>query len=129
MEFNAEMFADLARSCHDSDAAEKAAGLLNGTIDPETVLGEVLMLDDEELILRAVDKVLECHGVEALIPDGVVYPIGAYVNTGDSYGTTVVLDEDGVFHLTSWADFLEAWESEQDERPTLWDAMREGRVI
>ena len=115
MKYTAEMFADLARSCHDPEAAEKAAGLLNGTVDPDTILDSILVLDHEELVLEALDKVLECHGVEALTPDGSIYPIASYVNTGDTYTTTIILDEDGEFHVTSWGDFLEAWEREQAE--------------
>lgn len=128
MKFNAEMFADLARSCHDPDAAEKAAGLLNGTVDPDTVLDSVLVLDHEELVMEALDKVLECHGVEALRVDGCLAPIGTYLNTGDPYVTTVVLDEDGEFHVTCYGDFVEAWEQEQGPEYTLWDAFMDGVV-
>lgn len=115
MKYTAEMFADLARTAHDPDAADKAAALLNGTLDPDDVLGEVLMLDHDERVMRALDKVLDCHGVEALIPDGCMAPIGVYLNTGDTYSPTVFLNEDGEFSLTTWGDVLEAWEREQAE--------------
>lgn len=115
MKYTAEMFDDLARTAHDPDAAKKAAGLLNGDIDPDTVLDRVLMLDHNERVMEALNKVLDCHGVEGLTPDGAIYPIGCYLNTGDTYSPTVVLDEDGAFHLTTWGDFLEGWESEQAE--------------
>jgi len=115
MHYTAEMFADLARTAHDPEAAEKAAALLNGSLDPDTVLGRLLHLDRNERILEALNMVLDCHGVESLTPDGSIYPIGAYVNTGDTYTTTIILDEDGEFHVTSWGDFLEAWEREQAE--------------
>jgi len=115
MKYTAEMFTDLSRTAHDPEAGEKAAALLNGTLDPDTVLESVLMLDRNERVLEALNKVLDCHGVEGITPDGSVYPIGAYINSGDTYSLTVVLDEDGEFHLTTWGDFLEAWEREQAE--------------
>lgn len=126
MTYTAEQFTDLARSCHDPEAAEKAAGLLNGDIDPDSILEATLLLDHDELILEALNVILECHGVEGLTPDGCMAPIGAYVNTGDTYATTVILDEDGAFHVTSWGDFLEAWERDQGPEYTLWDAHMEG---
>jgi hypothetical protein len=115
MTFTADQFADLARTAHDPDAAEKAAALLNGTLDPDTVLGRVLMLDRNESIMEALNTVLDCHGVEAITPDGCIYPVATYLNTGDTYCLTVVLTEDGEFLLTSWGDFLEDWEREQAE--------------
>lgn len=119
MTFTADQFTDLARSCHDPDAAQKAADLLNGKLDPDVVLAEdntgALLLDRDERVMEALDKVLECYGVEDLTPDGEWSPIGLYLNTGDTYSETVFLSEDGEFRLTTWGDELEAWEREQAE--------------
>lgn len=115
MTYTPEMFDDLARTAHNPNAAELAAGLLNGTVDPDTLLDGVLMLDRDERVMEALNRVLDCYGVEALTPDGCIHPIGVYLNTGDTYSLTVVLDEDGEFHLTTWGDFLEGWEREQAE--------------
>jgi len=115
MTFTADQFADLARTAHDPDAAVKAAALLNGDLDPDTVLDSVLMLDTNERIMEALDTVLDCYGVEAITPDGCIYPVATYLNTGDAYTSTVVLTEDGEFLLTTWGDFLEEWEREQEE--------------
>lgn len=115
MTYTPDQFADLAITAHDPDAAQKAADLLNGKLEPEDVTGNVQMVQHDEWVMIALNKVLDCYGVEALIPDGQMAPIGLYLNTGDTYSLTVVLDEDGEFHLTTWGDFLEAWEREQAE--------------
>lgn len=116
MTFTADQFADLTRSCHHRNAATRAAALLNGSIDPDEVLdGRHFMLDRDERVMEALDIVLETYGVEALIPDGHIAPIGIYLNTGDTYSETVFLSEDGEFRLTTWGDEMEAWEREQAE--------------
>ena len=61
-----------------------------------------------EIILCALNEVLGGHGVESLIEDGSI--IASYVNVGDPYKETVVLDyETGEFCLTSYGDFYEEW--------------------
>lgn len=115
MKFTADQFSDLTRSCHHRNAATRAAALLNGDLDPDSVLDGHLMLDHDERVMEALNVVLETYGVEALIPDGCIVPIGVYLNTGDTYSETVFLSEDGEFRLTTWGDELEAWEREQEE--------------
>lgn len=118
MIFTADQFADLARTAHDPEAAEKAAALLNGELDPDTVLDRVLMLDHNERVMEALNEVLDCHGVEAIRSEGEwdrYYGdvVAVYLNTGDTYCTTVLLDTEGEFHVTSYGDWLEAFEQEQ----------------
>ena len=71
--------------------------------------------------LRAADKAIDAHGVEplALGPDGqnkygLAYEdrkIAYYVNTGDTFSATLLYDpEDEKVYLTTWGDWLQAWE-------------------
>ena len=129
MKFTPEMFSDLARTAKDPEAASKAAGLLNGTIDPETVPETEAWVRQcyhcpraKELILHAVNAVLDLYGVEAIdVEEAYVDSyhggiIASYCNTGDTYAQTVLLDsETQEFMLTSWGDFLESWEAEHAE--------------
>lgn len=63
-----------------------------------------------ELILSALNEVLECHGVEAFNSrESRMHAIAEYLNTGDTYSTTILFRHDtGTFRLTSWGDFFEA---------------------
>ena len=69
---------------------------------------------EDELILHAMNEVLEGFGTEAIeSPDYQVdryhYGIVAvYVNRGDTYEPTVLYEtETGRFRLTSWGDWVE----------------------
>lgn len=57
--------------------------------------------------MRVIDEILGTHGVE-YIPAGhnAKSPGINYCNTGDSYGTTVLLVR-GKFRVGSWADIVE----------------------
>ena len=79
--------------------------------------------------LRAADKAIDAHGVEplALGPDGqkkynLDYEdreIAYYVNTGDTYSATLLYDpEDDKVYLTTWGDWLQAWERSKEKEPT-----------
>jgi len=66
-----------------------------------------------ELKLRAVDSIMDAHGVEVLIADETGKAIASYVNTGDTYSATVLYDhEEEEFLITSWGDFYEEWKAE-----------------
>lgn len=56
--------------------------------------------------LRAIDRLLGNHGVEA-----VRFRNGSlafeYSNTGDSYAATVILFASGAFRVSSWGDIVE----------------------
>jgi hypothetical protein len=126
MKFTTEMFADLTDN---SLNAHLAAGILNGTYDP---VEEVEAVDywvrhcfnrpsDPELKMAALNALFECHGVEAIRVEGEWLDnyhgdiIGTYINSGDTYAPTVVLDhESGEFLVTTYGDWLEGWERERD---------------
>jgi hypothetical protein len=66
-----------------------------------------------ELILSALNELLECHGVEAW-NDGRdrMHASVEYLNTGDTYSATILFRHDSsTFRLTTWGDFFEANES------------------
>ena len=73
-----------------------------------------------ELKLTALDELLRTHGVEAIQPEGAWVDryygscVASYLNTGDTYAPTLLLDHEVErWKLTSWGDFLEAWEARQ----------------
>ena len=76
-----------------------------------------------EIALHALDEILFTHGVEA-ISDSRFYVdryhgeiIAAYINTGDTYATTILLNHlDKKWQLTSWGDFVESLDEREDMR-------------
>jgi hypothetical protein len=73
---------------------------------------------NSEIKLAALDELLRTYGVEPIrIEDAFIdryyYDIVAsYLNTGETYATTLLLDHDEQrWTLASWGDFLEANES------------------
>lgn len=73
-------------------------------------------------VLKEIDDLIEGSGVEAVRTenahvDNYYFDIVAtYVNTGDTYSTTIVHDsETGEFLLTSWGDFYEGLLQEHPE--------------
>jgi hypothetical protein len=128
MAWTLEMFASLARTARDPEAAEKAAALLNGELDPESVDETAAWIrqcyhrpSDAELMMHALDVVLDTYGVEPIRVEGAWIDsyhgdiIATYLNTGDAYTETVLLESDtGEFKLISWGDWLENWELEQE---------------
>lgn len=62
-----------------------------------------------ELILSALNELLECYGVEAFNTRNDPFrAIAEYLNTGDTYQTTILFRHDtGTFRLSSWGDFVE----------------------
>lgn len=125
MTYTAEMFADLARTAHEENAALKMAHILNGTALPEDNERVNDRLSDryarqsrQEKMLIAFDALFDCHGIEAIRVEGAWVDnyhgdvIASYVNTGDTYCLTLVLDhETGELILTSYGDWLEEWEA------------------
>lgn len=104
----------------DREAARTIRGLIDGSINPETIPATAQWVrecfnrpDDDELIMHAIDAVLENFGVEGLGADlGRFYrfaPQYCYSNTGDSYAPTVILNnETGRYSVGSWADLVES---------------------
>ena len=67
-----------------------------------------------EGVMYYLDKVLECHGVEAINNPGAEHSpywqdtVGLYLKSGDVYCSTIVADiEEREFHLTTFADFVD----------------------
>lgn len=99
--------------------AKAIRGLVTGAIDPKTykrVTDWLAQCHNEpgrdELIMCAIDEVLAGYGVEAIrgrYVDKYHQDIqAAYVNLGDTYDTTILLDhETGNFVLTSLGDWVE----------------------
>lgn len=82
---------------------------------------------DDELKMAAYNAILEGYGVEAVRMEGAYVDafhgdiVGTFVNMGDTYVSTIVLDSDsGEFLVTSYGDFVEALETEKDEENS-WD--------
>lgn len=113
MKFKPEMFEDLARTAHHPEAARVAAGLLNGDLDPESIdaVGDWISQcyhkpRHDALVMCALNDVLDCHGVAALRVGGEW--VGEYLNTGDMYCSTIVLDsKSGEYLFTTYADYVE----------------------
>ena len=104
------------------DKGTEVFRLISGDLDPETYASVEAWVrqcyhrpDDEEMILCALSEVLGGFGTEGIrAEDGGT--VASYVNMGDSYATTVLLDSASwFFQIGSWGDFVEAWERENEE--------------
>lgn len=75
------------------------------------------MPDDTELVMSAINELTGGFGVEALRhPNDESKLIAEYVNQGDTYAATILRDmESGEYILTSYGDWLEGWEQEENE--------------
>jgi hypothetical protein len=64
--------------------------------------------------LTIADELLHGHGIERLAEDrggGSPRLHASYVNTGDTYGLTLLYDHCGAqFHFTTYGDWVERWE-------------------
>lgn len=76
----------------------------------------------QALKLAALDELLGTYGVEAIQPEGAWVDryygsnVASYLNTGETYAPTLLLDhEQQRWKLTSWGDFLEAWEAKHGQ--------------
>lgn len=74
-----------------------------------------------EVALKALDELLDTCGVEGIEHDGIYVDsyhrhfVGSYLNTGDTYTTTIVLDHiNNEWLLTSWGDFYESLDLETE---------------
>jgi len=77
--------------------------------------------DNPDEILDTLNEKLGGYGVESITDERAWVSsyygdiIGLYVNMGDTYDKTVVYDtENKEYLVTSWGDFYEGWESEQE---------------
>jgi hypothetical protein len=75
--------------------------------------------------LHAMNEVMGTHGVESLGPprSGDYAPPYEYLNTGDSYGATLVYDRNGDrLFISSWGDIAEKhpeWEGGSSDYATI----------
>lgn len=59
-------------------------------------------------ILACLNECLGLHGVEAIWGEDIYWPSADYLNTGDTYATTIVFcRETSRFLLSSWGDYFE----------------------
>jgi hypothetical protein len=99
------------------EGAEAAlAGLLNGTLDARNLPAwhDVPHMTEDDPTILVINAIINGHGVEAIWPeDDGITPLALYASTGDAYSPTVVQDyATGELSLTSYGDWLEAWEAE-----------------
>jgi len=73
--------------------------------------------NDTELSMNALNELIEGFGTEAIKNENAYVNkyysdcIGIYVNMGDSYAMTIIYDtNENEFLITSWGDFIEAYE-------------------
>ena len=111
----------------DRDKAGQVIGLISEEIDPgeyESVENWERQLynppREVERIMHALNEVIEGYGIEGIeVEDAYVDSyhhgfIADYINTGDTYNPTIVLDNsNNEFILTTWGNFLQAYEEEQ----------------
>jgi hypothetical protein len=113
------------------ETAERVLGICRGTINPldfkpvaEWVGQCHNMPSNRELKMAALNAALDGHGIEPIWrndnqDEGL---IAEYVNMGDTYATTIVLEHcaglggAAVFYCTSWGDWLEKWEATNPKR-------------
>lgn len=110
---NAEQLAESLEYI-DDDTASTIKGIVAGTILPESIPETQQWIDqcynrpsDAELMMHAIDAVLENHGVELLgSSDG--NGEYAYSNPGDPYIGTIIQNwETGEFFVGCWSDLVE----------------------
>ncbi len=104
------------------DQADQIIKLIEGDLDPET-FASVQSWErqcytwpprDSEMIMCAINELLEGHGIEAIRYDDMWIDsyhcdiVATYINMGDTYDTTVLLDSaTGEYQVTCYGDYLE----------------------
>lgn len=94
------------------DQAIRLSTLASGQTDPEDYSDVQALIracynrpTQDHLILVAMNQELELHGVETLeLSDGQTFD---YLNAGDTYAPTVVMDSEGRLGWMSWGDIAE----------------------
>lgn len=83
-------------------------------------LGDLSSKNDNEMRMSALDELCLTHGVEPIRTSEYIDRFhgevrASYLNTGDSYATTILLDHrDLKWRLMSWGDFVEWVSSKKD---------------
>lgn len=61
-----------------------------------------------EQLMCAANQIIEGHGCEAIFGVGAIWPDVEYVNTGDTYNTTLLFDYlENRLMITTWGDWIE----------------------
>lgn len=103
----------------DDTTAATVLGIIRGTVDPceasEDARAWIARCynrpSDTEIKMRALVQVLDGYGSDAIWGASCTQPVAAYVNTGDTYAPTVVLDYVAMrWRLTTMGDFVERYE-------------------
>lgn len=65
-----------------------------------------------ERLMSCLNEVIQGIGVEAIQGDNWRWPAATYINTGDTYSPTLLLDwEKSTISLTTWEDWIERRET------------------
>lgn len=65
-----------------------------------------------ERLMSCLNEVIQGNGVESIEGDDWRWPAASYVNTGDTYSPTLLLDwEKNTISLTTWRDWVERRET------------------
>jgi hypothetical protein len=113
----------------DTETASQIADLVSGLKDPESIKETEEWIsqcyhkpNENELIMHACDVLMNTCGVESIEIEGAYVSryyqssVASYCNTGETYSTTLVFDhENQEFGLSSYGDFFEGWEMENQE--------------
>ena len=100
----------------DEQQVKLVRGLIDCSLDPLEVSFETRRWVDScyhtpsevELIMHAIDSVMNTHGVEAIYNAGDLHPTAVYCNTGETYDATVLYCyKIRRFLVTSWGDYYE----------------------
>lgn len=96
------------------EKAQLVADLCNGEIFLDQFENKPRQ-EQEQLVLAAINDIIRGCGVEAILDDDNNV-IAEYVNTGETYSGTVLYDHAlGEYILSTWGDWYEAWEHEEEE--------------
>lgn len=73
-----------------------------------------------ELKMCAINELLNGHGVESVFSDGNVWPDFSYVNMGDTYIETMILEQhgernNGKWRVGCWGDLVEEMEQRRED--------------
>lgn len=105
--------------------SEEIKALIEGDKDPEDYEAVAQWVREcyhrpkvNELIMAAIDVVIEGHGVEAIFAECAKWPDMEYVNQGDTYNPTIIHDRlRGTYRCMSWGDWIEEAERQGRHYP------------
>lgn len=104
---------------HWPDVADDVIGIVRGTKDPLDILATqewvnscYSMPKTLELKAHAINELIGGYGVEAIWGDDCFWPDVDYINMGDTYNTTILLDRvRNTWSVTTLGDWVEWAES------------------